>query len=359
MKSPAKYKVIGVMSGTSLDGLDLAYTEYTYSNKLWKFRLLASYTKKYSVLWKQKLAHAHQLSGEHLALLDNAYGLLIGKACKELISTHRIPQVDFIASHGHTVFHQPENRFTLQIGNGNAIHAATGLPVINDFRSLDVLRGGEGAPLVPMGDHLLFADYDICLNLGGIANLSLMKNGNPIAFDVCFANMGLNYLAGKLNKAFDRNGQEARKGKVDMRLLSRLNQYYTLQKKQKPSLGREGFEKWMQPLLDDESIAVSDRLRTWCEMIGNQIDRNVPLSKRKDRMLVTGGGALNHFLVSLLHTKLTAKAVLVIPDRSIIEFKEAIIFGLLGVLRIRKEVNILQSVTHATQDSCVGTLIGF
>ncbi len=359
MKSPGKYKVIGVMSGTSLDGLDLAYTEYYCANKRWKFRLLASYTKKYSVPWKQKLAYAHQLSGEQLTVLDSAYGLMIGRACKEFIRAHRIRQVDFISSHGHTVFHQPKKGFTLQIGNGNAIHATTGLPVINDFRSLDVLRGGEGAPLVPVGDHLLFADYDICLNLGGIANLSFIQNGNRIAFDVCFANMGLNYLAGKLNKSFDRNGHRAAKGKVDGLLLSRLNRFYTLQKKRKPSLGREGFEKWMQPLLDDESVLLSNRLRTWCEMIGHQIDQSIPPSRKKYRMIVTGGGALNQFLISVLQHRLTAKALVVVPERPVVEFKEAIIFGLLGVLRIRKEVNILKSVTHAAQDSSAGVTIGF
>lgn len=347
------------MSGSSLDGLDLAYVEFSYSDSRWTFKLLAGKTKKYSMSHKQQLAHAHHLPGEQLVSLDYAFGLMIGKTCKEFMRQHRIRHVDFICSHGHTVFHQPQKGFTLQIGNGNAIHAVTGLPVVNDFRSLDVLRGGEGAPLVPVGDHFLFADYDICLNLGGIANLSLKQNGKRVAFDICFANMGLNYLAGKLNMAFDKHGREASKGKVDPPLLSRLNQCYALQKKRKPSLGREGFEKWMQPLLDDESIAIGDRLRTCCEMIGDQIDRCIPTAKRKYRMIVTGGGALNQFLISLLRNRLSAKAELIVPDKPIIEFKEAVIFGLLGVLRVRREINILKSVTHAAQDSSAGVLIGF
>lgn len=355
---PTRYKVIGVMSGTSLDGLDIVCCEFTLKKSKWKFKIKGSETLRYSSRWYVRLAEAHLLSGEALQLLNNDFGFFIGQACNKFIKKNKIKDIQFIASHGHTIFHQPKKKFTFQLGDGNAIYLATGLPVVNDFRSLDVLNGGEGAPLVPIGDHLLFSQFDVCLNLGGIANLSRMEKGKRIAFDICFANMGLNYLAEKVNKAYDKGGKEASKGNVNKELLNQLRKQYLKWKEKRPSLGREDFEKFIQPILDNDSISVQDRFRTLVESIGLEISNSFPI-KSNIKMLVTGGGALNSFLIKCIQEKLGYKVKVIVPDTVIVNFKEAIVFAFLGILRTRNEVNVLKSVTGAPTNTSAGTMIGF
>ena len=359
MKRRSKYKVLALMSGTSLDGLDLAYCEFVKKGQRWQFNTHASQTVMYSSGWHRKLSTAHQLSGEKLLQLDLEYGTYLGEACKNFIKRKAISEIDFVASHGHTVFHQPKRKFTFQLGDGVALCKASGLPVICDFRSLDVLKGGQGAPLVPVGDHFLFSTFDICLNIGGIANLSMVHNDKRIAFDICFANMGLNHLSRKLGKKFDRGGKMAALGSVDRSMLNRLDKIYKSRFGTKPSLGREGFEKHILPLLDDKKLKAEDRIRTFVESIADQIAAAVGSQTGKVRMIATGGGALNTFLIQTIQNKLSKQAALVVPDQSIINYKEAIIFGFLGVLRFRNEINILKSVTGASSDSCSGTMIGF
>jgi anhydro-N-acetylmuramic acid kinase len=353
-----KYKVIGIMSGTSLDGLDIAFCKFTLKKKKWEFEIKAAQTYSYTSDWKKKLSTAHHLSGEALAELHTHYGKLIGQLCNQFIGQHKIKEVDLIASHGHTVFHQPNHHFTYQLGDGNALHAATGLPVAFDFRSLDVALGGEGAPLVPIGDQLLFSDYEVCLNLGGIANLSMEIKGERKAFDICFCNMALNYLTSKIEKDFDKGGKLASQGSVNQSLLTSLEKIYKPLRGKRPSLGREGFEKEMQPLLDDESISLNDRLRTVCESIVDQIAQSIPSSKKKIKILATGGGALNSFLIEQLQSRLSLQKEVVVPDKTILNFKEALVFALLGILCKRNEINVLKSVTGASRNSCSGVLIG-
>jgi anhydro-N-acetylmuramic acid kinase len=228
---------------------------------------------------------------------------------------------------------------------------------VYDFRSLDVALNGQGAPLVPVGDLHLFGEYDACLNLGGIANISIGKNNRRIAYDICFANMGLNYLAAKVNKEFDKDGLLAARGTVEKSLLNKLTTAYEGTRKKRQALGREGFESTVQPLLDDEEISVEDRMRTFCESIAEEIQQSVRSKKNKLRMLATGGGALNPVLMELLRQKLVG-INLEIPPRQIIEFKEALVFAFLGVLRVRGEVNVLKSVTRASRDSCSGVIVG-
>ena len=351
------YHVLGLMSGTSLDGLDIAYTSIAYKNK-WKAKIIAGTTIKYTAAWKKKLGTAHLLGGEELLALHAAYGKFIGEQCMDFIRQNKIQQLDLIASHGHTVFHQPHNGFTFQLGDGNTIHRITGIPVVYDFRSLDVTLGGQGAPLVPIGDHYLFSGYDVCLNLGGIANLSMETKGVRKAFDICFANMGLNHLVNKINKQYDRGGAIAAKGKVDKKLVQQLRAVYQPLRKTRPSLGREGFEKEIQPLLDNDSISLQDRLRTFCESIAEEIARAVPPSDHVLKLIATGGGAYNTFFINVLADKLKGKAKVIVPDQKIIEFKEALVFALLGVLRLRHEVNALKSVTGAIRDSSGGLIVG-
>ena len=357
MDSKQKYKVIGVMSGTSLDGVDLAYCTFSYKNG-WQFIVQFSETVEYSGNWAKKLSTVHQLSAPDLLKFDVSYGEYIGSLCQNFISKNKIKKVDFISSHGHTVFHQPENRFTLQIGDGNAIHAVTGLPVVFDFRSLDVSRGGQGAPLVPVGDKFLFHEFDVCLNLGGIANLSTDQKKVRIAFDVCYVNMGLNHLTKKIKKKFDPQGQLASLGEVNQKLLKALDSEYSKLKLKRPSLGREFFERSIQPLLDNESIAINDRLRTFTESSAKEIASTILEFGKNKTVLCTGGGVLNTFLMYRLIEHCGDDATLIIPEKEIINFKEAIVFAFLGLLRVRGEANCLKSVTGATQNSSAGLMIG-
>lgn len=358
MKAQSKYRVIGLMSGTSLDGLDLALVELSLKQSLWNFKILTAKTKKYSNTWCNRLSAAHELPAAQLLALDVEYGKYLGDCCNKFMKLHDIKRVDLIASHGHTIFHQPNQGITFQLGNGNALFATTKTPVVCDFRSLDITQGGEGAPLVPVGDRLLFHQYEVCLNLGGIANLSFEEKKIRRAFDVCFVNMGLNFLAQKAGKPYDKNGELAKQGKVNGQLLASLDKVYASLSSKRPSLARERFETTIQPLLDDEEIALPDRLRTFSESIANEIQSAVPQNAPLLNMLVTGGGALNKFLISRIQEKSGLNVKVIIPERQIIEFKEALVFALLGVLRMRGEVNCLKSVTGARCDSVSGVLVG-
>jgi anhydro-N-acetylmuramic acid kinase len=358
MKNQEQYKVLGLMSGTSLDGLDIAFCKFNKTDTGWAYSVEVAETIRYAKRWMNSLATAHSLTGEDLVSLDLQYGKLLGSACMNFMEKHKV-KPDFISSHGHTVFHQPAKDFTFQIGNGNAIHAITNLPVVYDFRTLDVLRGGEGAPLVPAGDKFLFAEYDVCLNLGGIANLSRDVNGQRKAYDICFVNMALNYLAAKVGKSFDKNGAMAADGDIDKGTLRKLNSIYRGMAAKKPSLGREIFEKRIKPLLEDKKISLNNRLRTVTESSASEIIKAVSDAKKIPKVLCTGGGAFNSFLVSRMLDIAEDKVTLIIPEDEIVKFKEALVFAFIGLLRVRDERNCLRSVTGAASDSSSGVLAGF
>lgn len=346
------------MSGTSLDGLDIAYCVFQKNNDAWSFSLEQAQTVSYSPSWKKKLSQGHLLSASALLALDLDYGEFLGHACSSFITKHKL-KVDFIASHGHTIFHQPGAGFTYQLGNGNALHATSDLPVIYDFRSLDVARGGQGAPLVPAGDKFLFSEYEACLNLGGIANISMDIKGNRKAFDICFVNMGANYLAAKKGKGFDKGGMIASSGEVNKKMLSALNGIYKKLHAKRPSLGRETFERQIKPWLDKKDISVEDKMRTFIESSANELIQAFPVTNAKTNVLCTGGGAFNSFLITTLLDKLSDTIDLIIPDEEVVKFKEALVFAFLGVLRAQGEVNCLKSVTGANIDSSSGLKIGF
>lgn len=358
MKTSGKIKVLGLMSGTSLDGLDVASCSFKETKSGWDYSIDKAITVKYPSAWIQKLSKAHLLSGEELLTLDAEYGKYLGNVCAKFISLNKLT-IDFISSHGHTVFHQPLKGFTYQVGNGNQIHAATGLPVIYDFRILDVALGGEGAPLVPAGDRFLFGDYDVCLNLGGIANMSTEVKNSRMAFDICFCNMGLNYLASKVGKEIDTDGKMADEGEINDSMLNKLKKIYSAMSDKRPSLGREIFERQIQPILDNESISIEDRLRTFTESAAFEIIRSILAIKRNPTVLCTGGGTFNSFLISRLLEYTGDDAELIIPDENVVKFKEALVFSFLGLLRVRGEVNVLKSVTHASRDSSGGVMVGF
>jgi anhydro-N-acetylmuramic acid kinase len=355
--SKKQYHALGLMSGTSLDGLDIAWCRFQENNKRWTFKILKAKTLAYSPGWKSKLSEAHLLNATHLFALHAEYGHWLGKVCSQVIQKNKIGKLDCIASHGHTIFHQPDKQFTFQLGDGNAIYSETGVPVVYDFRSLDVQLGGQGAPLVPIGDKLLFSDADVCLNLGGIANLSLDKSGKRVAFDICFANMSLNYLAQKLGLAFDKDGGLAARGQVNESLLHKLLEFHRPFKDKRPALAREHFESGLQSLLDDETVTLHDRLCTVCESIAIKINESIS-SGKKLTLLITGGGARNSFLIFRIKHHLSAKTVIKIPGHEIVDFKEALVFAFLGILRLENKINVLKSVTGAKQDSSSGVLMG-
>jgi len=358
MANVSTYQVIGLMSGTSLDGLDIAFCTFKQDGNGWSYAIEKAETIKYRPEWLKRLSQAYSLTAEEFAALDASYGKLLGTLVKDFITKSKL-KPDFIASHGHTVFHQPKKSFTTQIGNGQAIYAITEIPVVYDFRTLDVLRGGQGAPLVPEGDKFLFGDFDVCLNLGGIANLSADIKNNRQAFDICFANMGLNYLSEKIGKPYDKNGDRASAGEVDKTLLRKLNGVYSKLKKKRPSLGRELFDSKLKPLLDNEKISIEDRLHTFSLSAASEIAEAILNTGKKPKVLCTGGGAFNSFLIAQLLDAIGDDAMLIIPEQQIVKFKEAMVFAFLGVLRVRDEVNCLKSVTGAKMNSSGGVLAGF
>lgn len=354
----AKYKVIGLMSGTSLDGVDMAYCVFQKYKYGWKYTIERQATLSYSSQWLGRLSDAHTLGGLDLMALDAAYGVYLGKLTRKFADRHGL-KVDFVASHGHTVFHQPAKGFTTQIGNGSSLHAASGFPVVCDFRSLDVALGGQGAPLVPAGDKFLFSEYDVCLNLGGIANLSAEVRGKRHAFDICFCNMGLNFLSAEVSKKFDKNGAMASDGKVVDSLLHALNKVNARFRLKRPSLGREIFEEQIRPLLGNKKIPLEDRLCTFTESVAMEICQAIRSQAKRARILCTGGGAFNAFLITRMLYLGGDDLTFVIPDEEVVKFKEAMVFGFLGVLRVRNEINCLKTVTNASRDSSSGSLIGF
>lgn len=346
------------MSGSSLDGVDIAYCIFEQMGKRWHFRIKHAQTIPYSRSWLAKLQKAPTLTGEELMLLDVAYGAFLGSLVTRFIRRFKIRRIDFLASHGHTIFHQPRKHLTFQLGNGAALHASSGLRVVNNFRSEDVALGGEGAPLVPVGDRMLFGAYHYCLNLGGIANISFEEKGKRIAFDVCFANMALNFLAQGVGKKFDRNGLIAAKGKIDGNFLKALEVAQNTFRKTHPSLGNELFRERFRPLLETPGLP-ANQLRTYVEFLAKEIALTLSASSSRSKLLCTGGGAFNGFLMDRLRHVCGSQVVIEVPDADIVKYKEALVFAFLGVLRARGEVNCLKSVTNASRDSSAGDLIGF
>lgn len=345
------YLSIGCMSGTSLDGLDLVACRFT-TDEAWKFEIVKAVTIPYSHKWINKLSNAAELNAMEFALLHNEFGKFIGKQVADFCSDlSDLP--DLVSSHGHTIFHQPHKKLTVQIGNGAQIAATSGLPTACDFRSLDVALKGQGAPLVPIGDELLFGEYELCLNLGGIANFSFRENDERKAFDICPANMAFNHFTKELGYEYDLDGNLGRTGVVQEELLSLLNSLDFYQLTGPKSLGREWFEKEFLPLISSFQLDHKDILRTLYEHISDQLTFSVD-QYPKGKILITGGGAHNVFLIELFSEKTKHKTI--VPSAQIIDFKEAIIFAFLGVLRLRNEVNCLKSVTGANRNHSGGVI---
>jgi anhydro-N-acetylmuramic acid kinase len=346
----SKKIVLGLMSGTSLDGLDCCAVEFDERETGFAFNIIATKTFGYASELIERLKKSKSLSALELLELNIDLGRVFSDCCNRFITDNDL-KIDFIASHGHTVYHQPEKNLTLQIGDGQVIANSVGLPVVCEFRTKDVLLGGQGAPLVPIGDKFLFPDNDICINLGGIANLSYQKNDEIHAFDICSCNLGLNLLASELGLEYDNNGENAAQGIVDKDLLTELNRLPFFKANHPKSLGAEWFEDEFWPLILKSNLGVKNKLATVAEHIAIQISE-VTNPLLGQNILMTGGGAFNTHLINRLKSK--SNKNIVVPSKQIVAFKEALIFAFLGFLRFNNKVNVLKSVTGAKKDSSSG-----
>lgn len=343
------YEAIGLMSGTSLDGLDIANCIFKFENNNWDFEISHCQTIPYDDFWKQRLAGAQHLNGFELTKLNAEYGDFLGRQTSIFIEKNQLNPI-LVASHGHTVFHAPDQGFTLQIGDGNHIRKHVKCMVINDFRSFDVAIGGQGAPLVPIGDELLFGEFDACINVGGFSNISIKEGNKRIAWDICPANIVLNSFAQKLGLEYDEGGKIARSGDRIESWFDELNNLDFYKTNHPKSLGREWVEENILPRIPNSEI--KDLLRTFTEHVALQIAASV--KHLSGRVLVTGGGAYNDFLVELIRNQVSC--TIETPDKELIEFKEAMIFAFMGVLRMRGDANVLSSVTGAKEDSSSGVV---
>jgi anhydro-N-acetylmuramic acid kinase len=427
--------ILGLMSGTSLDGLDMAACKFWVENKQWKYEIIKAETYQYNFQEKEILKNAINLSGAELISLHHQYGNLIGQKVNEFCQQHHI-KPDYIASHGHTIFHQPNNQsnfftnqenpsstnqnskspiqnsqftiqnsksnqnsqftiqnskfqnqhsqftitihnskslihnstftihnskspihnsqftgFTFQLGHGADIAAQSGIKTICDFRTTDVAYGGQGAPLVPIGDELLFSAFDYCLNLGGISNISFNENRIRKAFDIGICNIALNHLVQEINLKYDKDGLIAQSGKTNESLLNQLINAAKINHLNQHSLGFEWYKNFMEPLLRLSEASIPDKLSTVCEFIALQIAHTI---KTNGKILITGGGAKNKFLIECIKHKVNNQ--IVIPDEQLTDFKEALIFAFLGMLRVNESVNALCQVTGASKDTSGGCI---
>ena len=360
------YRAIGLMSGSSLDGLDIAFVHFHENAGKWNFDLVHAECCPYSAEWINKLQSSIQLNALDYQLLHTEYGHYLGAGVNTFISKYQLQyQVQLIASHGHTTFHVPQ-KMTAQLGDGAAIAAETGIPVISDLRALDVALGGQGAPIVPIGDKLLFGEFDYCLNIGGIANISShTANNTYISFDVCAANRVLNLLALQVGKAYDEGGQMAATGNVNRKLLDSLNDLPFYKEHYPKSLSNAFGNDVVYPLVVKQGCSLEDALCTYAEHIAIQIKTAVEQIKEhtgagtetSKKMLVTGGGAFNTFLTDRLQHHIESLNIeLAIPDEKTVKYKEALIMALIGLLRWREENNVLASVTGARRNSIGGAI---
>jgi anhydro-N-acetylmuramic acid kinase len=342
----ATLNILGLMSGTSLDGMDAALVRFSEENGL-QWQLLEHFEFEYPNELKNLVNNCFK-DASLKSEVDQAFADWT-ISCIEQIKERTAHEIHVVGSHGQTIFHEPQNKYTFQAGCLADIALATGIPCITDFRMQDVLLGGQGAPLVPMGDHLLFGEYEAALNLGGFANVSI---GNPLlqdgvlhAFDICPANYVLNAFARELGKEYDAGGAHASRGSINQWVLEELNSLPYFDKKPPKSLGAEWVESQVFDKID--YLQPSDALATYCEHIALQISK-VLAGKR---VLVTGGGAWNDYLLG----RIKAYGVdLERPEKEVVDFKEAIIFALLAYLRFTGKDNVLGATTGSGKNHSSG-----
>lgn len=345
------------MSGTSLDGVDLAHIKFEINNNnKWSYEIYESDTISYSSEIISKLKNGINFTQVELSDLNIEYTNLLGNIISQFITKNNISNLDAVCSHGHTILHQPQNGFTLQIGNLPEIAKITNQKVVCDFRVQDVKLGGQGAPLVPIGDKILFSEYDYCLNLGGFSNISFEENNQRIAFDISPVNTVLNFYANTFGLEYDDKGKISESGNLNSELFDQLNQLEFYSKSFPKSLGFEFVKETVLPILESYAISTEDKMRTFTEHIAFQIGKI--LQSKSGKLLVSGGGVYNDFLIERMKVHLPTIEI-IIPDEKTIKFKEALIFALLGVLKLRNEINVLASVTGAKHNHCSGEVYEF
>jgi anhydro-N-acetylmuramic acid kinase len=358
-----QYNVIGLMSGSSLDGLDIAFVHFEESAGKWQFEILETACIPYSAEWKKELAASVSLPAKDYLLLHTSYGHYLGNCVNDFLEQRNLSyRVQLISSHGHTSFHLPAQFMTAQLGDGASIAAITGIRTITDLRSVDVALGGQGAPIVPIGEKLLFPEFDFFLNIGGIANISANRE-SLIGFDVCPANRILNLLSAGTEKGYDENGNLAASGRVDENLLKKLNELSFYELHYPKSLSNEFGLNNIFPIIKNANLSMQDSLRTYVEHIVFQISKSLiklkeeaPANNRL-RLLATGGGAHNQFLTERLREEISSVDIeLVIPENNLIDFKEALVMALMGALRWREDINVIHTVTGASKDSINGAV---
>jgi len=355
-----KLNVLGVMSGSSMDGVDLALCEIQEENGNFSFKMLQTATYDYDEKWRLRLSKLRTQNALTYVKTDIFYAHFLAELINDFITTNNL-KVDLVASHGHTIFHNPEVKTTAQIGDGATLAAKTKLPVITDFRRADVALNGEGAPLVAIGDKLLFGEYDFCLNLGGFANISANTNGKNIAFDICACNILTNRLARDIEQPYDNNGEIAEKGKIDYDMLNELNELEFYQQEGPKSLNRDWISDALWPIVKEfRELPLEDRMKTVVDHIAFQIGKAI--EKLSDgnsdgkRLFITGGGAFNTTLID--HIKSHTEAEIIIPENDMVNYKEALIFALLGFLRVQNKANTIATATGASEDVIGGAMSG-
>lgn len=346
-------RVLGLMSGTSLDGLDVALCDFWEESGKIQYQIVQAETFAYSLELKTELQRCSDYHAMKFIDFHRFYGRFLGETAAAFLNKYGLA-ADYVSSHGHTIFHQPEKGLNFQLGEAAALSAACGLPVVADFRSLDVCLGGQGAPLVPIGDAYLFSEYAYRLNLGGFCNVSMVREGNLMAWDIGPFNMALNYLASELGFNYDPEGSFAATGKVNEQLLAELNRLEYYSQPAPKSLGREWFDQEVLPLLNQSKISTQDKLASFSVHIAHRIVADCH-GGSNSRILITGGGAFNSDFISRLRR--ISQLNICIPDSMLVNYKEALIFAFLGYLRIRKKINSLRSVSGARMDSCGGSVV--
>lgn len=354
------YRGIGMMTGTSMDGADLAYCAFWEENGHWQYELLASETVPLEESWVSRLAYLEAADARTFARTHVYLGHYFGKMIARFIQDKQLSP-EFVALHGQTIFHQPEKNYTAQIGDGETIASYLACPVVTNFRNKDVAAGGQGAPLVPFGEELLFRNHRLFLNLGGFANLTALRPGKgPIAFDIAGCNLALNWLASQLDPplAYDAGGKVARQGTLQGELLEALNRLPYYRQPPPKSLGTEWLSAHVLPLLRQEDIPVPDRMHTYAVHLAHQLRRAIEkCSGRDEPILVTGGGVYNKFLMEQFKERLKPLGVEVTPvSVEVSDNKEALLFAFLGLNVLLGRPNVLSSVTGATYDVLGGSI---
>ena len=362
-----KERYIGIMSGTSLDGVDVVLCEIDDTS----CTLLESLEFPFPSELKAELLS--MISGtctlEEIGRADHGLGVLFTEAVASLVVSHNIDvtTIKAIGLHGQTLWHDPEGEyaFTMQLGDPNILATKTGIEVVADFRRKDVALGGQGAPFAPAFHEFIFSNINkptAVLNIGGMANITVLakkNNDRLIGYDTGCGNVLLDaWIAKHKNLSYDKDGAWARSGKVDDALLDTMMKDPYFSASYPKSTGREKFNMaWLEGVIDNVGMRPTrptDVQRTLVELTALSISNEV-LKFNRDIVLLCGGGAKNIFLVERIKQLLPNIEVNIAPHADEIE---AMTFAWLACKRIHKEKVNLKDVTGASDNAVLGGIYG-